>query len=64
MKHYFDGILMGIYKPSKKFFIKSPYLSNSTDPLRDPLREWASLIWGFAMPILDKQAEVMIQKLL
>jgi hypothetical protein len=25
MKHYFDGILRRIYKPSKKFFIKSPY---------------------------------------
>jgi hypothetical protein len=28
------------------------------------LREWVSLTWGFAMPILDKQAVVMIQKLL
>ena len=27
------------------------------------LKKWASLIWGFAMPILDKQAAVMIQKL-
>tara|TARA_B110000977_G_scaffold59461_1_gene80718 strand:+ start:135 stop:341 length:207 start_codon:yes stop_codon:yes gene_type:complete len=27
------------------------------------LREWASLIWGFAVPIFDKQAEVMIPKL-
>ena len=25
MKHHFDGILREIYKPSKKFFIKSPY---------------------------------------
>jgi hypothetical protein len=25
MKHYFGGILRRIYKPSKKFFIKSPY---------------------------------------
>jgi hypothetical protein len=30
----------------------------------DTHRERASLIWGFAMPILDKQAEVLIQKLL
>jgi hypothetical protein len=25
MKHYFGGILRRIYKPSKKFFIKSPW---------------------------------------
>jgi hypothetical protein len=36
MKHYFDGILKRIYKPSKNFFTKSayPYLSNSTDSLK------------------------------
>ena len=35
MKHYFGGILRRIYKPSKKFFIKSPYpyVSKCTDPL-------------------------------
>jgi hypothetical protein len=35
MKHYFDGILRRIYKPSKQFFIKSSYLylSKCTDPL-------------------------------
>jgi hypothetical protein len=34
MKHYFAGILRRIYKPSKKFFIKSPYpyRSKCTDP--------------------------------
>jgi hypothetical protein len=26
------------------------------------VREWSSLIWGFAMPIFDKRVEVMIQK--
>jgi hypothetical protein len=28
------------------------------------LKEWVPLIWGFAKPILNKQAVVMIQKLL
>jgi hypothetical protein len=34
MKHHFGGILSGIYKPSEKFFIKSPYpyLPKCTDP--------------------------------
>jgi hypothetical protein len=36
MKHYFGGILRKIYKPSEKFFIKSPYpyLPKCTDPLK------------------------------
>ena len=35
MTHHFGSILRRIYKPSKKFFIKSPYpyLSKCTDPL-------------------------------
>jgi hypothetical protein len=39
MKHYFGGILRKIYKPSEKFFIKSPYpyLPKCTDPLKSVL---------------------------
>jgi hypothetical protein len=36
MRHYFDGILRGIYKPCEEFFIKSPYpyLSKCTEALK------------------------------
>jgi hypothetical protein len=38
-------------------------LQNCKLDMNTPLRKWTSLIWGFSMPIVNKQTEVIIQKL-
>jgi hypothetical protein len=54
----FHIFIKGIQIKWENLFLE-PHFATTT-----PLSEWAALIWGFAMPILYKQVEVMIQKLL